>query len=68
MLCHEGTNHRPSPSHSAPIVVGTAVISNCQPVSTVAGTSTLPRFRISVPMAQPSPADRPSAKPSGALA
>jgi len=53
---------------SAPMVVGTAVMSNCQPVSTVAGTMTLRRFRISVPTAQPRPAVRPSKKPSGAWA
>jgi len=61
-------NQRPSPNHSAPALIGAAVISSCQPVSTVAGTGTLRCFKISVPMAQPSPADTPSAKPSGACA
>ena len=50
------------------MVIGTAVISSCQPVSTVTGTSIALRFRISVPTAQPMPASRPSARPAGASA
>ena len=57
-----------SPKTNAPMVMGTAVINSCQPVSTMAGTLTALRFRISVPMAQPKPASRPSARPSGARA
>ncbi len=68
MLVQEGMNQGPWPSVRAPSVMGTAAISNCQPVSTMAAARGGRRLRISVPTAHPTPASKPRAKPAGACA
>ena len=68
MLAQDGQNQPPSPSTRATVPMGTEVASSCQPVSTSAGTATAPRFRITVPAAQPTAAVRARATPSGACA
>ena len=67
-LVREGMNQPPSLNQKAPAARGTPATSSCQPVNTSGEAAMGRRFRMRVPAAQPSPASRPSAKPSGAFA